>query len=77
MREFIEVVLGSGSGNAFVSRASGKTANGKLNVNIHNSFKYPEQLDQMVEYAQEHANEDVYLSPLLYGDKLNDKGKGG
>ena len=75
MREFIEVVLGSGSGNAFVSRASGKTANGKLNVNIHNSFKYPEQLDQMVEYAQEHASEDVYLSPLLYGDKLNDKGK--
>ena len=74
MKEFIERVLGSGSGNAFMSRASGKTANGKLNVNIHKTFKYPEQIDDMVAYAERHASEDVYLSPLLYGDKKNDKG---
>jgi hypothetical protein len=74
VKEFIEKVLGTASGNAFVSRASGKTASGKLNINIHNTFKYPEQLEEMIAYAEQHAKEDVYLSPLLYGDKRNDKG---
>lgn len=72
---FIETVLGSESGNAFISRASGKTAAGKLAVNIHETFNYPAQLEQMVEYVEAHANEDVYISPILYGDKRNDKGK--
>jgi hypothetical protein len=74
MRDFITTVLGEQRGNAFISRASGKTANGKLNVNIHKTFLYPEQLEEMVKYAEEYAGEDVYLSPLLYGDKRNDKG---
>lgn len=74
VKEFIEKVLGSGAGNAFVSRASGKTANGKLNINIHKIFQYPAQLEEMVDYAEQYAKEDVYLSPLLYGDKRNDKG---
>ena len=74
MKEFIEKVLGSSSGNAFVSRASGKTSSGKLNINIHKTFQYPAQLQEMVDYAEQFAAEDVYLSPLLYGDKKNDKG---
>lgn len=74
MRDFITTVLGDQGGNAFISRASGKTANNKLNVNIHKTFKYPQQLDEMVKYAEQYATEDVYLSPLLYGDKTNDKG---
>jgi hypothetical protein len=74
MRDFITTVLGEQRGNAFISRASGKTANGKLNVNIHHTFKYPEQIEEMVKYAEQYAGEDVYLSPLLYGDKRNDKG---
>lgn len=74
MKDFIEKVLGTSSGNAFVSRASGKTANGKLNVNIHKTFLYPKQIKEMIEYAEQHSTEDVYLSPLLYGDKRNDKG---
>ena len=74
MKEFIERVLGKGVGHAFMSRASGKTANNKLNVNIHKTFLYPDQLDDMVKYAEQYASEDVYLSPLLYGDKKNDKG---
>jgi hypothetical protein len=74
MRDFITTVLGDQQGNAFISRASGKTANGKLNVNIHKTFLYPEQLDDMVAYAEQYAGEDVYLSPLLYGGKTNDKG---
>lgn len=72
---FITTVLGSASGYAFVSRASGKTAQGKLNINIHETFHYPDQLDEMVEYASKHVSEDLYLSPLLYGDKRNDKGR--
>lgn len=75
LHKFITTVLGTASGNAFISRASGKTANGKLNINIHETFKYPEQLDEMVAYAEKRVNEDVYLSPLLYGDKRNDKGR--
>jgi hypothetical protein len=75
MRDFIETVLGNQKGNAFISRSSGKTAAGKLNVNIHQTFKYPEQLDEMVAYSEAHANEDVYISPILYGDKRNDRGK--
>lgn len=74
MKKFIETVLGTSSGNAFVSRASGKTAKGKLNINIHKTFEYPKQLEEMVNYAQQYSAEDVYLSPLLYGDKRNDKG---
>lgn len=75
MRNFIITILGEQSGNAFLSRASGKTAAGKLNVNIHQTFKYPEEIDKMVAYGEQHTNEDVYISPILYGDKLNDKGK--
>lgn len=75
MRDFITAILGNQKGNAFISRASGKTAAGKLNVNIHQTFKYPEQLDEMVAYSEAHANEDVYISPILYGDKRNDRGK--
>ena len=71
---FIETILGESSGYAFVSRASGKTSAGKLNINIHQTYKYPEQLDEMVAYAEKYQHEDVYLSPLLYGDKKNDKG---
>lgn len=75
LRSFIATVLGSASGNAFISRASGKTASGKLNINIHDTFNYPAQLDDMVAHAVKHVAEDLYLSPLLYGDKRNDKGR--
>jgi hypothetical protein len=74
VRTFIEAILGSQQGNAFVSRASGKNANGKPNITIHKSFRYPEEFDEMVAYAERHAHEDVYFSPLIYGEKTNDKG---
>ena len=74
MRSFIQAILGDQTGNAFVSRASGKSTNGKPNINIHKSFAYPKQLDEMVAYAEAHADEDLYFSPIIYGDKTNDKG---
>lgn len=67
--------MGSNTGNAILSRASGKTAAGKLAVNIHESFRWPEQFEEIVAYVEAHENEDVYISPILYGDKRNDKGK--
>lgn len=73
--QFIETILGDTKGNAFIGRASGRTAAGKLAVNIYEVFSYPEQLEYMVAYVEAHQKEDVYLSPLLYGDKKNDKGK--
>ena len=72
--QFITTVLGELRGNAFMGRASGKTAAGKLAVNIYDVFKYPEQLEDMVAYGEKFQNEDVYLSPIVYGDKKNDKG---
>lgn len=72
--QFITTVLGELHGNAFMGRASGKTAAGKLAVNIYDVFKYPEQLEEMVAYGEKFQNEDVYLSPIVYGDKKNDKG---
>ena len=74
VEDFIRTILGQQRGNVFISRASGRTEAGKLNVNIHNSFKYPEQFDEIVAYAQQHSHEDVYISPIVYGDKRNDKG---
>lgn len=75
MKSFIEAILGDQNGYAFVSRASGKNANGKPNITIHKSFRYPQQLNEMVAYAQQYSNEDVYFSPLIYGEQKNDKGK--
>lgn len=75
MKSFLQAILGEKKGHAFVSLANGKNANGKPNITIHKSFHYPEQLDDMVAYASKHSTEDVYFSPLLYGDQVNDKGK--
>jgi hypothetical protein len=74
VEDFIKTILGQQRGNVFISRASGRTQAGKLNVNIHKSFKYPEQLSEIIQYAKEYASEDVYISPIVYGEKLNDKG---
>ena len=46
--QFIETILGDNSGYAFIGRASGRTAAGKLAVNIYETFKYPEQFEEMV-----------------------------
>ena len=60
--QFITTILGDATGYAFVSRASGKTAAGKLNINIHQTYKYPEQLEEMVAYAEKYQHEDVCQS---------------
>jgi hypothetical protein len=67
MRTFIEAVLGSMTGNAVMGLRDRPGPKGK--VNRYTDFKYPEQLDQMVKFAEQHRNEDLYLSPLIYGEE--------
>lgn len=69
MRDFMEAVLGEQRGNIVMSLVGGRMPNGKPRVNRPHWFQYPAQLDAMVDFAAEHAAEDVYLSPIVYGDK--------
>lgn len=73
MREFIEGILGDTSGNAVMATASGKNEAGKLVVDSQAWFAYPEELDLMVAFAEEPRKghrQNVYLSPLIYGDEV-------
>jgi len=67
---FIESILGTMHGNAVMGLLDHPGSTGKLNR--FTDYKYPEQLDDMVEFANSHRNEDVYLSPLTYGEMRND-----
>lgn len=40
----------------------------KGQLRVQRDFRYPEHLEDMVEWAETHANEDAYISPLIYGD---------
>jgi hypothetical protein len=64
---FIRTILGVMRGNAVMSLATGITGHGKLRVDHHEWFAYPEQLDDMIEFAASRADRDVYLSPIIYG----------
>lgn len=69
-REFITTVLGDMRGNAILGLRDRPGPKGK--VNKYYDFKYPEQLDEMVKFAEEHSNEDLYMSPLVYGEERNE-----
>lgn len=71
IRAFIETVLGDLRGNAVMSLASGLTPGNKLRVDRHSWFAYPQQIDQMVQFAVRNAERDVYLSPIIYGEQRN------
>lgn len=76
-REFLETHLGDMKGNAIMAIATGRTATGKLEIRESQWFKYPEQLDQMVEYAEKERSGDrrnVYYSPAIYGDQKGPDG---
>jgi hypothetical protein len=68
-RPFIEAVLREQSGNVVMALVGSRLANGKPRVNRPTWFRYPEQLDQMEAFAIEHLGDDLYLSPIAYGDK--------
>lgn len=66
-RQFIEMVLGDQVGNAIIGMLDRPGPKGRLNRFW--DFKYPEQLEQIVEFVDSHSTSDVYLSPLVYGDE--------
>lgn len=68
-RDFIQAVLADMQGNAVMGLRDRPGPKGK--VNRYFDYKYPEQLDEMVKFAEEHRNEDLYLSPLVYGEERN------
>lgn len=80
MRDFIEAVLGDMRGNAVLAVANAKerTATGKLIVSNPTWFKYPDDIDKMVAYAEKKRSGDarnVYIAPDLYGDMTNGDGE--
>lgn len=70
--EFLTRIYGTQQGNAVVGLRDKPGADGK--VNRFEWFSYPEQLDKMVAHAEAHKREDLYYSPILYGDKRNERG---
>lgn len=66
---FVSSVLGDMKGNAVLGLLNQAGSLGKLNRFW--DFKYPEQLDQIIEFIDSHSASDVYLSPLIYGDERN------
>lgn len=64
--KFITTILSDMTGNAIMGLRDKAGPEGK--VNRFYDFAYPGELDKMVEFCETHRNEDVYLSPLIYGD---------
>jgi hypothetical protein len=64
IHEFIETVLGTGSGYATIVT---KDKNGQPTV--QKFFSYPDEMDEVVAYAQAHAEGDVYFSPILFHEE--------
>lgn len=71
IRAFVELVLGDMKGNAVVGLMDRAGSRGQLNR--FKDYRYPEQLDQIVQFGLEHRNEDAYLSPLIYGDMRDEE----
>lgn len=67
LRTFYESIWGSMTGNVIVGLRDKPGPRGK--VNRFEDYKYPEQLDEVIEWSLSHRNEDVYASPLIYGDE--------
>jgi hypothetical protein len=63
-RSFFQTVLGAGEGYAVLTNDLTK---------VGEFFEYPQELDKMVKYAEDHALEQVYYSPNLFTDKKRDK----
>lgn len=61
IKDFLESVLGSGAGYATIV-----TKDGRGVPTVQKFFSYPDDLDSMVAYAEQHSEEDVYFSPILY-----------
>jgi hypothetical protein len=65
-REFFETVWGDQSGNVVLGQMSEPGPKGQLNKSW--DFVWPDQIDDIVNFANTHSSTDIYYSPLIYGD---------
>lgn len=77
VHEFVTTILGDQEG--WIVTGQMNQAGPKGQLNIQRDFYYPDNLSDLVEWAESHQNEDIYLSPLVYGDmrKKNQDGSEG
>ena len=61
IQQFLESVLGSSAGYATLVTKDSQSA-----PTVQKFFSYPDELEQMSEYAQKHSEEDVYFSPIVF-----------
>jgi hypothetical protein len=61
IREFFETIFSDGAGYATIV-----TKDARNNPTNQKFFSYPDELDEMVEYANRFKSEDVYFSPILF-----------
>lgn len=65
-RTFFEMVWGDQQGNVVLGLMDQAGPKGQLNRSW--DFVWPDQADDIVNFAETHKNEDAYYSPLIYGD---------
>jgi hypothetical protein len=59
--QFLESVLGEGAGYATIV-----TKDSKGVPTVQKFFSYPDELEEMIAYAERYKEEDVYFSPIVY-----------
>lgn len=73
IHQFFTTILGEQSGWVVCGLMDQAGPRGQLNRQI--DFQYPDQLEDMVEWAESHGNEDAYISPLIYGEMRKANGQ--
>ena len=73
IHQFLSAVYGDQEG--WVIGGMMDVAGPKGQLNRQFDFYYPDNLSDMVEWAESHATSDVYVSPLVYGDMRKNNGQ--
>lgn len=60
-KDFLETILGHGAGYGTIV-----TKDGRGVPTVQKFFSYPDELEEMAEYATLYKGEDVYFSPILF-----------
>lgn len=66
IHQFVTTILGEQTG--WVVCGLMDQAGPKGQLRFQKDFFYPDNVEDLVEWASTHQNEDIYLSPLVYGD---------
>jgi hypothetical protein len=64
IKDFLDMVLGTGSGYATVV-----TKDNAGQPTVQKFFSYPDEMEEMCRYAEARAGHDVYFSPILFHEQ--------